>query len=170
MIASMTRSQFFKSAYFVVPVRLASVVVLASSVTLPFATPSVRNFSIRPRPFFSTSSLTSRTMVLKPAAADTCAMPAPINPQPNTPTVLIAITPHADRPPKGGLYLFLKGLDDHRDALPAADARRRHAVFLPPAAQFQQQRQQQPRAAGAERMADGDGAAVDVHFLTIETQ
>ena len=46
---------------------------------------------MRPRPFFSTSSFTSRTIVLKPAAADTCAMPAPINPQPSTPTVLIAI-------------------------------------------------------------------------------
>src|SRR5688500_18846415 len=138
MIASITRSQSFRSAYLVVPVRLPSVVFLASSVTLPFATPSVRNFSIRPRPFFSTSSFTSRPMLLNPAAANTCALPAPLNPQPNTPTVLIAISPHADRPPRGGLYRCLNSLDNHRDALTAADACGRHAVFLAASAQFQQ--------------------------------
>ena len=31
-------------------------------------------------------------MVLYPAAADTCAMPAPISPQPRTPTVLICMS------------------------------------------------------------------------------
>src|SRR5688572_27550175 len=139
MIASMTRSQSFKSAYLVVPVRLPSVVFLASSVALPFETPSARNFSIRPRPFFSTSSFTSRTMVLNPAAADTCAMPAPINPQPNTPTVLIAIAPQLT----GNLKVAYidKGLDrlnDHRDALAAADAGRRHTVLLLAPAQFEQ--------------------------------
>ena len=47
---------------------------------------------MRASPLASTSWFTSSTMVLKPAAADTCAIPAPINPQPNTPTVFIVVS------------------------------------------------------------------------------
>ena len=50
-IASMTRSQSFRSSNVVVPDRLPSVASRASAVTLPLATPSSRNFSMRPRPF-----------------------------------------------------------------------------------------------------------------------
>ena len=48
---------------------------------------------MRPSPLASTSSFTSSTIVSNPAAAETCAIPPPINPHPNTPTVLIAIAP-----------------------------------------------------------------------------
>ena len=49
----------------------------------------------------------------------------------------------------------LHGLNNHRDALTTADARRRHTIFLSSAAQLHQQRQQQARAAG-ELAADED--------------
>ena len=75
----------------VVPLKFASVVSLASGVTFPFVTPSSRNFRMCARPLSSSAWFVSRTIVLKPAAADTCAMPAPINPQPSTPTVLTLI-------------------------------------------------------------------------------
>src|SRR3954454_8900700 len=90
-MASIIRSQAFRSSSFVVPDRFPSVVCLASAVTLPLSTPSLRNFSIRPMPFFRNGSSTSRTIVLYPDAAQTCAIPDPINPQPSTPTVVICI-------------------------------------------------------------------------------
>ncbi len=44
MIASIIRSAFSRSSNFVVPDRLARVLSRASAVTLPFSTPSFRNF------------------------------------------------------------------------------------------------------------------------------
>src|SRR5437868_12122413 len=61
----------------------------SSSVTLPRATPFERFDSIEPRPFATSSSLTSRRTTQKPAAAATCAMPCPIVPAPRTAIVLI---------------------------------------------------------------------------------
>ena len=82
----------------------------SASVVVPDRSPSVLGLDLRghlalghaarrgtsrcgPAPSSSTSSLTSSTIVLNPAAADTCAMPAPISPHPTTPTVLIAMSP-----------------------------------------------------------------------------
>src|SRR5712691_8859928 len=100
MIASMMRSHSFMPMNAVVPERLPSVVSRASPVTLPFATPSSRNFLIRPSPLLRATSSTSRTIVLYPAAAHTCAMPDPIRPHPNTPTVCISMIspPRVRRP------------------------------------------------------------------------
>src|SRR5581483_12432168 len=53
-------------------------------------------------------------------------------------------------------------LDDRRDAHADADALRRQAVALAAAAQFVRDRRDEPRAGRAERVADGDRAAVDV--------
>ena len=64
MIASMTRSQSFSASNVVVPDRLPSVVSRASAVTFPFATPSSRNFLMRPSPLSRNASSTSRTIVL----------------------------------------------------------------------------------------------------------
>ncbi len=50
MIASMIRSQSFSASTEVVPDRLPSVVSRASAVTFPLATPSSRNFLMRPSP------------------------------------------------------------------------------------------------------------------------
>ena len=61
-------------------------------------------------------------------------------------------------------------LDDHRDALAAADAGRGDAVALAAAPQLEHQRQQQPRAGGAERMAERDRAAVDVGPVAVEAE
>ena len=46
------------------PDRLPSVVSRASAVTFPFATPSSRNFLMRPSPLSRSASFTSRTIVL----------------------------------------------------------------------------------------------------------
>src|SRR4051812_2769815 len=96
-------------------------------------------------------------MVLYPAAAATCAMPEPMRPQPSTPTVLIGIS-------------FSDRFYDGRDALAAADARRRQTAFLAPAPQLEDERQQQPRARHAEWMAERNRAAVHVHFVSIEAE
>ena len=58
--------------------------------------------------------------------------------------------------------LSLNALDDHRDALTAADARRRQAVTTIASMQLVQQRQHQPRARRAQRMTERDRAAVHV--------
>jgi len=58
--------------------------------------------------------------------------------------------------------LSLNPLDDHRDALAAADARRCETVTTIASMQFVQQRQNQPRASRAQRMTERDRAAVHV--------
>src|SRR5690349_21461834 len=108
-------------------------------------------------------------------------MPEPIRPHPRTPTVRIAIIPslteagRAGRargaggngapcppslpcPPFSPLYRF----DHRRDPLATADAGGRQPSLQSAPAQFEEQREQQPRAAHPERVAEGDGAAVDV--------
>ena len=47
---------------------------------------------MRASPLASTSSFTSSTIVSNPAAAETCAIPPPINPHPNTPTVFMTLS------------------------------------------------------------------------------
>src|SRR5207247_4878333 len=59
-------------------------------------------------------------------------------------------------------------LHDARAALPAADAEPREAERDRPARHLVQERQDEPRAARADRMADRDGAAVDVRPVGIE--
>src|SRR5262245_19519419 len=61
-------------------------------------------------------------------------------------------------------------LQDHGDALAAADARRRAAERLAALFHLAQQRQQQASARGAERVAERDRAAVDVALLAVELQ
>src|SRR4051812_13831094 len=69
--------------------RFPSVVSRSSVVTLPRSIPLARVFSIDWRDFAQRSADTSRTVVGKPAAAHTWAMPLPIRPPPITPTFLI---------------------------------------------------------------------------------
>src|ERR1700738_35362 len=52
-------------------------------------------------------------------------------------------------------------LDQHGDALAAADTGRSNAVAQAAALQFARQGQRQPHAGRAKGMADGDGAAVE---------
>src|SRR5579872_7603590 len=85
-------------------------------------------------------------------------MPEPIRPQPSTPTVLICIVSSLNR------------FDNRRDALTAADAGGRDAARLTAAAELQNERQQQARAAHAERMAERDRAAVHVHAIAIQAE
>ena len=52
-----------------------------------------RNVSMRASPLASASSFTSSTIVWNPDAAETCAIPPPINPHPSTPIVFIVTAP-----------------------------------------------------------------------------
>src|SRR5205085_2129645 len=56
------------------------------------------------------------------------------------------------------------------DSLAPADACGRETTALPTSPQFQQQRQQQPRAGHAEGMTQRNGAAVDVYFFPVESE
>src|SRR6187455_3122458 len=64
----------------------------------------------------------------------------------------------------------LPALDQNGDTLSAADARACDSVFLLAGDELAAERQHEPRAGGAERMPERDGAAVDVCLLTIETE
>src|SRR4051812_48016928 len=106
-------------------------------------------------------------------------MPAPINPQPRTPTVCIAMLvlfPGAtgvqekfniSRSPVTPVKV-LDSFHDRRYSLSAADACGGEATFQSTPAQFERERQQQARAGHAERMAERDGAAVDVDAIAVE--
>src|SRR5262249_31760301 len=91
-------------------------------------------------------------------------MPAPIRPQPSTPTVLISGTCC----PPG--WCSSDALDERGDPLSSADAGRGNAPARVPPAHFEQQREQQARAGHPQRMAQRDGAAVDVHPIAIEPE
>src|SRR5688572_11998569 len=84
----------------------------------------------------------------------------------------IATTTAASAPAAVTLRSVLrcKGLYDHGDALAAADARRGQAVALLAAAQLVEQRQHEPRARRAERVAEGDRAAVHVQLRLVDAE
>ena len=77
-IASITRSTSLKSSSFVVPFILERIFFFSSAVILPFSILLSRKRSILLIPFFTYSSLISLSITLKPAFADTRAMPCPI--------------------------------------------------------------------------------------------
>src|SRR2546421_5308776 len=61
-------------------------------------------------------------------------------------------------------------LEDDCDALTAADAGRGEAVATASALEFVERRQHEPRARRAERVAEGDCAAVDVRLRAVEAE
>src|SRR5262249_32687570 len=76
-------------------------------------------------------------------------------------------------PDSSVLTVFLRrscGFDDNGDALTTADASRAEAELPAPAPKLVHQVSEDARARGPQRMADGDGAAVDVGALPIEPQ
>ena len=158
-MASMTMSQSARSSR---PRRAAGCApctsACCSAVTLPFSTPFGRKPSILPSPFFRTSSVDLAHDDLVPGlGADL-----------RDARAHQAAADHAD-------FLDLShrpssSLDDHRDSLAAADARGGEAVARLAAPQLEHQGQQQPRAGGAQRMAERDGAAVDVGALAVEAE
>src|SRR5262245_26427112 len=64
----------------------------------------------------------------------------------------------------------LRPLENDGNPLAAADAGRRHAELLLPLLQLEQQRVDEARAGGAERVAKADRPAIHVHLLAIEAQ
>src|SRR5271165_7447675 len=61
-------------------------------------------------------------------------------------------------------------LDDHRNALPAADARGRDSIFCFAAAQLVHQRNDQPRSRCAQRMPERNRTAIHIDLVAIQTQ
>src|SRR5689334_16735855 len=61
-------------------------------------------------------------------------------------------------------------LDDHRVALAAARADRGAAQAAAPPAQLEHERAEDARARGADRMAEGDRAAVDVDLVLVDAE
>src|SRR5579864_7657192 len=68
------------------------------------------------------------------------------------------------------LHNRLERLHNRRNALTAADAGGRQPAFLSSTPQLEQERQQQARAAHAERVPERYRSAVDVDPVAIETQ
>src|SRR4051794_2771303 len=64
--------------------------------------------------------------------------------------------------------LMSDGLHDRRDAHAAADAERGEAVLAARAVQLVDERAEDHAAGSAQRMAHGDGAAVDVDLLEVQ--
>src|SRR5437879_1222705 len=63
---------------------------------------------------------------------------------------------------------LLHALDQHRPALPAADAERGDTALAAGAFEHLEHVQHDTRARGADGMADGDGAAVDIELRAVE--
>src|SRR5438309_1601970 len=91
MMASTTMSANARSFTIVVNVRRPIVATRASSVSFPFSIAFASDFSMLARARAADGSSTSRTIVLKPFSAATCAIPEPISPPPSTPTVAIVV-------------------------------------------------------------------------------
>src|SRR6185312_9492393 len=70
----------------------------------------------------------------------------------------------------GRMRLPAVDLDDHRVALAAAGADCRHAEPAAAAAQLVHERHQDARAAGADRVAERDGAAVHVDLGLVDAE
>ena len=62
------------------------------------------------------------------------------------------------------------GFHDHGDALAAADAGAGNSIAAAATTKFEQQREDEARSGGAERMAERDGAAVDVGFVAVKAK
>src|SRR6185312_12703974 len=69
-----------------------------------------------------------------------------------------------------GFRIRSTALDAHGDAHAATDAERRQPLLGVALAHLVQQRHEDPRARGADRMTKRNGAAIDVHFLRIESE
>src|SRR5205814_2214246 len=71
---------------------------------------------------------------------------------------------------RGAGHARLDALEDGRDALAAADAQRGEPVPAVPLSELRDEGEREPRARGAERVAERDGAAVHVRLLAVEAE
>src|ERR1700733_185209 len=174
MIASITRSQSFKSSIAVVPFNRPRISLFCASVIVPFSTNRAKFLSIPFKPFSTTSGATSRTTVSNPAAAQTCAIPDPINPHPTTPTFLIAMSLKSPviraNSVVNSVSALIQTLNNHRNPLPAPNARRRQTIpqTVPP--QFIQQRNHQSRPGRRQRMPQRNRPAIHIRLIAIQSQ
>src|SRR5438128_479589 len=104
-------------------------------------------------PACAKSGAASTITTSRPACAATCAMPCPIWPAPTTPSFLTSIS---------------GPLDEQSDAFAAADTQRRAAGLDAGVGHRVQQRDENARARRADRVAERDRAAPDVHLLRVE--
>src|ERR1043165_855276 len=84
---------------------------------------------------------------------------------PPPPPLHTPATPPPSRPPAG--VSARSALDAHRDAHAAADAQARDALLRVALAHLVEQRDEDAAARGADRVADRDGAAVDVDLARV---
>src|SRR5581483_9201861 len=104
------------------------------------------------------------TATFAPAAASVRAQAAP---RPEAPPVTIAACPFTSMSVR---LLCVWIFDQQRDALTAADAGRRDTIAQVAALELARKRQRKADAGRAERMADGDGTAVDVELFLVEAE
>src|SRR6266498_4987516 len=106
-------------------------------------------------------------------------MPEPMSPQPTTPTLFIDPPPYPSprrgrgTPAHDRLRAIIPlglALDDHGDALAAADAGGGETVSPLPPPKLEGKGQEQARARGPQRMAEGDRSPVHVGLLAVEAQ
>src|SRR5687768_12082006 len=141
-----------------VDVRTRPEISAAGRGRAPFASSLASEAPIVSCPRFSWSMPTSRRSTCRPAVAHTCAMPAPMVPAPTT-----AISPLTSRAP-------LDRLDRERDGLAAAEAERYDPAALAARGQRVEERDEEARAGGADRMAERDRAAVHVEAVIGDLQ
>src|SRR5436190_20493684 len=165
--ASMQRSTLASTDMSVPACRLFFARSAASAVSVPFSTSLPRLLCTFATPRSRNSLPTSIRCVFTPLVAKTCAMPLPIVPAPITATaagrveVLIRFRVGCSFAARAGaLSHALHALHAHDDRVAAAEAQARKAARLAVLLQRVQQRDQHTRARGADRMAEGDGAAV----------
>src|SRR5262245_53597700 len=79
-------------------------------------------------------------------------------------------SPHSMRTLRLTVSMASGSLDEHGDALPAADARRGNSVTPARTLQLARQREREPHPRRPQRMTDGDGAAVHVELRLIDVE
>src|SRR5512146_2742716 len=137
----------------------------SAAASLPFSTSLSSCLPSVARPRSAMSRPTSAKVTSNPWPAASCAMPRPICPAPMTPTRWMPSSPDI-----WGVKVASDPLDRQRDPLTAADAERGDPAALAGVRERREQRHQQARPRGADRVAQRHRAAPDVYPRRIEPQ
>src|SRR5450432_647505 len=143
----------------------ASICAATSAPSLFFSTSLASCWPTAARPRSAMSRPTSASVTEKPCAAASWAIPRPICPAP--------ITPTRRMPSRIAMFAFKvtsDTLDRQSDPLAAADAERRDATPFAGVAQRREQSDQHPCTRSADRVAERDRPAPDVHPPRVEPQ
>src|SRR5674536_221426 len=94
-------------------------------------------------------------------------MPFPISPAPSTPILSIILGSSSCTVATNGVS---HAFEDGRERLTPAEAEDGQAVAALPSLQLPDDRRRQPPAAGADGVAEGAGAAVDIDLVDVEAE